>query len=161
MAERLTECIDSHLLDNGEMFKEYGLNSKIELNHFSCMDIQNAVYDKLGELEDLLEKYGVESVEEISKIFSYLSGRFINSVYSLKHKFDSYEDKIKYLANKKGQYYEELYETKQDRDTWQKACELACKELEKRNCFAQDKQTRRIVDLKDYFYQQAKQFAGK
>ena len=59
MAERLTECIDSHLLDNGEVVKEYSLNSKIELNHFSCMDIPNAVYDKLGELEDILEKYGI------------------------------------------------------------------------------------------------------
>lgn len=86
----------------------------------------NLVIHKLGLLEDIMEKFGVETIEELSKILSYLSGRFINTVYSLKHKFDSYEDKIKYLANKKGQYYEELYETKKDRDTWQKACELAC-----------------------------------
>ena len=105
--------------------------------------------DKLAQLEDIMEKYGIESVEEISKIFSYLSGRFINSVYSLKHKFDSYEDKIKYLANKKGQYYEELYETKQDRDTWQKACELACERED--DCYVYDNIHRAYE-----FYQQAK-----
>lgn len=107
------------------------------------------VFNKLGELEDILEKYGIESVEELSKIFSYLSGRFINSVYSLKHKFDSYEDKIKYLANKKGQYYEELYETKQDRDTWKRACELACEKED--DCYVYDNIHRAYE-----FYQQAK-----
>lgn len=67
MAERLTECIDSHLLDNGEIVKEYSLNSKIKLNHFSCMDIPNAVYDKLGELEDIMEKYHCNDIEELEK----------------------------------------------------------------------------------------------
>ena len=79
MAERLTECIDSHLLDNGEMVKEYSLNSKIKLNHFSCMDIPNAVYEKLGKLEDIMEKYGIESVEELDKrlhnLFELTCGR--------------------------------------------------------------------------------------
>ena len=112
-------------------------------------EASNMVYYRLQDLEDIMEKYGIENVEELSKIFSYLSGRFINSVYSLKYKFDSYEDKIKYLANKKGQYYEELYETKQDRDTWKRACELACKWF---------KQTGFIGDQTevDYYYQQAK-----
>ena len=120
MAERLTECIDSHLLDNGEMVKEYSLNSKIELNHFSCMDIPNAVYDKLGELEDILEKYGIESVEELDKKLA-------------------------------------------DSDTWQKACELACKRI----CYMLDQEMQYHEHEKfnseeylkteiDYFYQQAK-----
>lgn len=64
--ERLTMLIDSHLLDNGKLDKEYDLNNKIQLNEYSCMDVPNAVYKKLGELEDVLEKYGIESVEELA-----------------------------------------------------------------------------------------------
>ncbi len=143
MAERLTES------EVSKSFTEQELRTSE----------QARIYQKLGQLEDILEKYGVESVEELSKIFSYLSGRFINSVYSLKHKFDSYEDKIKYLANKKGQYYEELYETKQDRDTWQKACELACDTLKqvmgKPLWIGGNIPTPEVKDSK-YFYQQAK-----
>lgn len=63
--ERLTMCIDSHLLDNGKLDKEYDLNNKIQLNEYSCMDIPRAVYDKLGELEDVLEKYNIETIQEL------------------------------------------------------------------------------------------------
>lgn len=62
--ERLTMLVNSHLLDNGKLDKEYDLNNKIQLNEYSCMDIPNAVYNKLGELEDVLEKYGIENLEE-------------------------------------------------------------------------------------------------
>lgn len=108
MAERLTECIDSHLLDNGEMVKEYSLNSKIKLNHFSCMDIPNAVYDKLGELEDIFEKYGIDSVEELDKKLA-------------------------------------------DGITWQKACELACEEIDCEYMYGVNKE-----NYSQHFYQQAK-----
>lgn len=93
---------------------------------------------KLGKLEDIMEKYdiGIQNLDYILEDYSKNQGRDFAIC-------------------------EERDTLRQERDTWQKACELACKELEKRNCFAQDKQTRRIVDLKDYFYQQAKQFAGK
>lgn len=68
--ERLTMLIDSHLLDNGKLDKEYSLNNKMEFNDFSCMDIPNAVYNKLGELEDVLEKYGIESAEDLDNIIN-------------------------------------------------------------------------------------------
>lgn len=128
MAERLTECIDSHLLDNGEMVKEYSLNSKIKLNHFSAMDIPNAVYDKLGELEDILEKYGVD----IQKL-DYILGDY---------------------SKNQGRVFaicEERDTLRQERDTWKRACELMGEELdmyatkEDNNC-----------STADYFYQQAK-----
>ena len=61
---RLTECIDSHV-DNGKEVKEYSLNSKIEFNKYSCMDIPNAVYNKLGELEDVLEEFEFTSAEDL------------------------------------------------------------------------------------------------
>ena len=74
--ERLTMLVNSHLLDNGKLDKEYDLNNKIQLNEYSCMDIPNAVYNKLGELEDVLEKCGIESVEKLEdyltpKLFCY------------------------------------------------------------------------------------------
>ena len=122
----------------------------------SCVCEFQTVLNKLCAFEDIMEKYGIESVEELSKIFSYLSGRFINSVYSLKHKFDSYEDKIKYLANKKGKYYEELYETKQDRDTWKRACELACEEIDSCDNYGCKTYTIPLEEMPQYFYQQAK-----
>lgn len=64
--------IDSHLLDNGKLDKEYSLNNKIQLNEYSCMDIPNAVYNKLRELEDVLEKYGIESAEELDGVLKPL-----------------------------------------------------------------------------------------
>lgn len=126
MAERLTECIDSHLLDNGEMVKEYSLNSKIELNHFSCMDIPNAVYDKLGELEDILEKYGIgiQKLDYILEDYSKNQGRCFAVC-------------------------EERDTLRQERDVWKRACELACAFLSK---LTQDN----VCDYEDYFYQQAK-----
>lgn len=158
MAERLTEFNKTGwVLKLDEPQNEFEARQQLMSKFkFAC--------EKLGKIEDILEKYGVESVEEISKIFSYLSGRFINSVYSLKHKFDSYEDKIKYLANKKGQYYEELYETKQDRDTWKRACEfLAYKYAEEyfdgrdiEHCFNANKRDKFVKENINYFYQQAK-----
>ena len=121
MAERLTE------------HNETGLVLKLDepQNEFEATKY---IY-KLAQLEDIMEKYGIESFELLEHIIK--KGMVINPII---------DDFAK----------EEYDKMKQDRDTWQKACELACKELEKRNCFAQDKQTRRIVDLKDYFYQQAK-----
>ena len=57
--------------------------------------------EKLGKIEDLLEKYGIESVEELDKLI------------------DGMQSTINVLLQRNKN-------TKQDRDTWQKACELAC-----------------------------------
>lgn len=70
--KRLTMLVNSHLLDNGKLDKEYDLNNKIQLNEYSCMDVPNAVYNKLGELEDVLEKHNIESVEELDLILQGL-----------------------------------------------------------------------------------------
>ena len=113
MAERLTVCIDSHLLDNGVMVKEYSLNNNIKLNQISVMDIPNAVYDKLGELEDVMDEYGIESYDKM----------------------------------------------KQDRNTWKRACELACETLKqvmgKPLWIGGNIPAPEVKDT-EYFYQQAK-----
>ena len=133
MAERLTECIDSHLLDNGEMVKEYSLNSKIKLNHFSAMDVPNAVYDKLGELEDIMEKYDIESLDTLEHIIK--KGKVIFAI----------ADNVSNIA------HEEL---EADRDTWKRACELACERED--DCYVYDNIHRAYE-----FYQQAKKEQNK
>lgn len=86
---------------------------------------------KLGKLEDILEKYGID-------------------IQNLDYILDDY-------SKNQGRYFaicEERDTLRQERGTWQKACELACKWF---------KQTGFIGDQTkvDYFYQQAKQFAGR
>ena len=112
MAERLTK----------EYYYTWDENGTKKLNYIQ--KLQN----KLGQFEDILEKYGIESFELLEHIIK--KGKVINSVI---------EDFAK----------EEYDKMKQDRDTWKRACELACKWF---------KQTGFIGDQTkvDYFYQQAK-----
>lgn len=84
------------------------------------------VFNKLGELEDIMEKYGIESVEELEdKIICYEENKDANLGLKL-----------------------DIKKLEQDRDTWQKACELACDVI------------LRFTDgcpcKADYFYQQVK-----
>ena len=50
--------------------------------------------------------------------------------------------------------YKEITKLETDRDTWQKACELACERED--DCYVYDNIHRAYE-----FYQQAKQFAGR
>ena len=112
MAERLTES------EVSKSFTEQELRTSE----------QARIYQKLGKLEDILEKYGIESVELLEHIIK--KGMVINSVI---------EDFAK----------EEYDKIKQDRDTWQKACELACERED--DCYVYDNIHRAYE-----FYQQAK-----
>ena len=109
-----------------------------------CVDI-NIVIHKLCLFEKNKEKYDIESFELLEHIIK--KGKVINSVI---------EDFAK----------EEYDKMKQDRDTWQKACELACRhiaEVEWLSCPETDdidKSENEIRTLTKqslyYFYQQAK-----
>lgn len=88
MAERLTTRFHGILVKEADV-------SKIQ------------VITKLGQLEDIMEKYGIESVELLEHIIK--KGIVINSII---------EDFAK----------EEYDKMKQDRNTWKRACELACRE---------------------------------
>ena len=90
-------------------------------------DLRKAI-DKLGKFEDILEKYGIESFELLEHIIK--KGKVINFII---------EDFAK----------EEYDKMKQDRDTWQKACELACERED--DCYVYDNIHRAYE-----FYQQAK-----
>ena len=109
MAERLTTRFHGILVKEADV-------SKIQ------------VITKLGQLEDIMDKYGIESFELLEHIIK--KGKVINSVI---------EDFAK----------EEYDKIKQDRDTWQKACELASERED--DCYVYDN-IHRIYE----FYQQAK-----
>lgn len=99
MAERLTKKI------NKTIQNKYSLGSYLYYD-FAEIDDTNKLLNKLGKLEDILEKYGIESVEELECFL------------------DDY-------SKNQGRYFaicEEMDDLKKDRDTWQKACELACRE---------------------------------
>ena len=94
MAERLTEKIFDETGKQQDIY-EWSTASSLECNR------------KLGKLEDIMEKYDIESFELLEHIIK--KGKVINSVI---------EDFAK----------EEYDKMKQDRDTWKRACELACRE---------------------------------
>ena len=99
-----------------------------------CVDI-NIVIHKLCLLEDIMEKYDIESFDLLEHIIK--KGKVINSVI---------EDFAK----------EEYDKIKQDRDYWKKACELACEEIERIEDNYDVGTFRPLSYMIDYFYQQAK-----
>ena len=109
MAERLTTRFHGILVKEADV-------SKIQ------------VITKLGQLEDIMDKYDIESFELLEHIIK--KGKVINSVI---------EDFAK----------EEYDKMKQDRDTWKRACELACERED--DCYVYDNIHRAYE-----FYQQAK-----
>lgn len=130
MAERLTE----HKTTKGI--------TRIVIKPYVIMsDEMQPIADKLCAFEDILEKYGIRSVEELEVKL-----------------------KIKNKDIKKAQ--QELSEIYiQDRDTWKRACELACEYMCKFVIPCPDihrKECENICDkdksrcYEDYFYQQAK-----
>ena len=60
MAERLTKKISKTIQD------KYSLGQYLYYD-FAGLDDTNKLLNKLGKLEDILEKYGIESVEELDK----------------------------------------------------------------------------------------------
>ena len=119
MAERLTES---------EVSKSF---TKQELRTSE----QARIYQKLGQIEDIMEKYDIESFELLEHIIK--KGIVINSTI---------EDFAK----------EEYDKMKQDRYTWQKACELACEKIGIVKVITDDDMADNSDNLPDYFYQQVK-----
>ena len=125
-------------------------------NKFSIYNQNNleTMYDKLAEIEDTMEEYGIESVEKLSNALEYakvigeiLCEYGINDNENLEWFLDDY-------SKNQGRDFaicEERDTLRQDRDTWKRACELMGEELdmyatkEDNNC-----------STADYFYQQAK-----
>ena len=119
-------------------------------------------------VEDIMEKYGIESVEELSNALEYakvigeiLCEYGINDNENLEWFLEDY-------SKNQGRDFaicEERDTLRQERDTWQKACELACETMTKLGgddcCGCRlNKEMCNICENKkaliDYFYQQAK-----
>ena len=95
------------------------------------------VFNKLGELEDILEKYGIESVEELDKKI----GRYIDKI-----DLEAENDYLKKAIEKQNIVIQSI---SKDRATWKRACELACERED--DCYVYDNIHRAYE-----FYQQAK-----
>lgn len=94
----------------------------------------SSIYTKLGTLEDVMEKFGIESVEDLEDTIKNVERLLIKATQC--KRLNRQIDKL----------------TK-DRDTWKKACELAIKEGE----YITDHEVDRPFPNCDYFYQQAKE----
>lgn len=106
----------------------------------SYNDIQlSNIYSKLLQLEDLMEKYGIESLKELDFRLAFKQNDIAN--------------------------YKYISQLGQDRDTWKKACELACEHIaniewlsvpETDNDANDEIETIKKQNI-NYFYQQAKE----
>lgn len=113
MAERLTEKVLLKKLVNG---------------YYGDIDVYQKSYIKLGMLEDIMDKYGIEDLEQYLLKMRKVDKELRDTIQQLHTIIDS----IGY-----------------DRDNWQKACELACERED--DCYVYDNIHRAYE-----FYQQAK-----
>lgn len=122
MAERLTKK-DKPILKN-QMEDNMSVN-------------KNTAIKRLWQYENVMEKYGIESVEELDKKIGY---------YIDKIDLKAENDYLKKTIEKQNIVNQSI---SKDRDTWQKACELACERED--DCYVYDNIHRAYE-----FYQQAK-----
>ena len=131
----------------------------------------NLVIHKLGLLEDILKKYGIESVEELDKKLAnfdnFMKGNKFKTIEDLQNALNG---KFIEVFDEKNKIWQDmvknLTKTEKDRDTWKKACELACKhiaEVEWLSCPETDDIKESENEIKtltsqslNYFYQRAK-----
>ena len=132
MAERMTEYFE-----NGAYTEKQNIidvSDKVKFFEAGC--VMGKAIDKLARVEDILEKYGVD-------------------IYNLDYILDDY-------SKNKGRDFaicEEMDNLKKDRDTWKRACELACETLKqvmgKPLWIGGNIPAPEVKDT-EYFYQQAK-----
>lgn len=139
-------------------------NNKV--NYYFHDEASNIVYYKLQKLEDIMVKYGIESVEELSNALEFatvIEKTLSDYVIQNNEELEELLDDNKYAQNVVVKLLVELQNAKIDRDTWERACELACKRI----CYMLDQEMQYHEHKKfnseeylktetDYFYQQAK-----
>ena len=126
MAERLTE----HKTTKGV--------TRIVIKPYTIMSEEaQPIADKLCAFEDILEKYGIDSVEELDKKI----GHYIDKI-----DLEAENDYLKKAIEKQNIVIQSI---SKDRDTWKRACELACEKED--DCYVYDNIHRAYE-----FYQQAK-----
>lgn len=141
MAERLTGKDEkgTFLVVNGCCIeKEYFTDMRETMNAYYAKQL----IDKLCAFEDILEKYGFD-VEKLNQMLEWL--------FTLSGQ-DA--DDMKFIARDRKLIHQQYCDIKTDRDTWKRACELACERED--DCYVYDNIHRAYE-----FYQQAKQVTGK
>lgn len=126
MAGRLTKKISKTVQD------KYSLGQYLYYD-FAEIDDTNKLLNKLGKLEDILEKRGVDiqSLDYILNNYSKNQG----IVFAICEERDT---------------------LRQERDTWKRACELACEEINCSDNYGSKTYTIPPEEMLQYFYQQAK-----
>lgn len=127
-------------------------NNKV--NFYFHDEASNMVYYKLQNLEDIMVKYGIESVEELDKkladFTNFMKGNKFETIEDLQNALNG---KFIEVFDEKNKIWQDmvknLTKTEKDRDTWQKACEMACERED--DCYVYDNIHRAYE-----FYQQAK-----
>ena len=131
MAERLTEQNKT-----GWVLKLDDPQNEFEARQ-QLMSKFKLACEKLGKLEDILEKYGID-VEKLNQMLEWL--------FTLSGQ-DA--DDMKFIARDRKLIHQQYCDIKTDRDTWKRACELACEREDA--CYVYDNIHRAYE-----FYQQAK-----
>ena len=127
------------------------------------------VFNKLGELEDILEKYGIESVEELdnklANFDNFMKGNKFETIEDLQNALNG---KFIEVFDEKNKIWQDmvknLTKTEKDHDTWKRACEFLAYEYAEEyfdgrdieHCFNADKRDKFVKENINYFYQQAK-----
>ncbi len=128
MADRLTEKKnDKYVIDS------FKTDFAVDLRKNCLHSLYGEPVNKLGRLEDILEEYGIESVEELDYLLEV----------------------FKKMRKQYGKLNQENCKSKKELDTWKRACELACEDLQFFD-YGNEKTEDGIIMKVDYFYQQAK-----
>lgn len=137
MAERLTKKITKTIQD------KYSLGSYLYYD-FNGVENTNRLLNKLGELEDIIEKYGIEDLEQ-----------YLQRVRKIDKELRDTIQQLHTIINTIGY----------DRDTWKRACESMAfnydKKLTCNTCYIKEQCSKQYGGnyeqaLCNYFYQQAK-----
>ena len=123
MAERLTDKHTVSVYNNS--------NSEIYLGENE--EATKYIY-KLAELEDIMEKYHCNDIEELSKkidgFTNFMKGNKFETIEDLQNALNG---KFIEVFDEKNKIWQDmvknLTKTEKDRDTWKRACELACEKL--------------------------------
>lgn len=146
-----------------DIMQEYGLIDVQDLKE--CIE---SLYDesilakKLKEFKNVMSKYGIEGVEELddklANFDNFMKGNKFETIEDLQNAING---KFIEVFDEKNKIWQDmvknLTKTEQDRDTWKRACELACENMELPfDILIGNKEFDECHSIVDYFYQQAK-----
>lgn len=156
MAERLTKCDTCFAYTTKDNVKSMYADIPTLKGFFdNDMVVGNAI-DKLATFEDIMDKYDINSFKQLDKYladFDTIMKR--NKFQSIEELQNAINGKFQQVFDEKNKIWQnivkKLTKAEKDRDTWKKACELACEEIDCECMYGVDKE-----NYSQYFYQQAK-----